>query len=366
MRKKLIFSLLLAVLLAAVTYTWNSMRIRPPSPQSAEEKQMTENLFEQTKTQCIGRYLFTVPASFENTLNNRVEINDMRITSERLYRPVFEQRIRLREQALKRGHTVNPTDAPFLKQVYPLHNMDGVIFDRNRNESVPAFGRTLEGHLYSDGVSFTVTADIRDLSDGRFMEVRERYLRTGTLPDQLNTKPQKLAEMQDLLTRLSGRQNDDVPAGPGSCIAQGFIRDGGGKPREDITLVYPHNNNFSLSVSTNNYLGDSTSMLERRAELQPYVYKANGRTLRKGKTRIAGVDTDEWLIIAHPEDEQGAPFTQLMFLAINNEKTVAFQNPILDLTLSNHALPTPTYSDAQLVDIWDRITRSFRFRPGAF
>ncbi|MFU9136867.1 T6SS immunity protein Tli4 family protein [Erwinia tasmaniensis] len=29
-------------------------------------------------------------------------------------------------------------------------------------------------------------------------------------------------------------------------------------------------------------------------------------------------------------------------------------------------MPPPAYSDAELVEIWDRITRSFRLRNGAF
>ncbi|WP_369878893.1 T6SS immunity protein Tli4 family protein, partial [Erwinia sp. B116] len=51
---------------------------------------------------------------------------------------------------------------------------------------------------------------------------------------------------------------------------------------------------------------------------------------------------------------------------VANEKTADFRHPNLDLTLSNHALPPPAYSDAELVEIWDRITRSFRIRNNAF
>lgn len=309
--------------------------------------------------------MFEVPASFENTLTDRAQINEISISSKRLYRPAFAQRIRLREQALQGSHTVDPIDQPFLKQVYRV-NENAVIFDRNKNESAAGFGRVLEGHLYVDGVAFIISSEIRDVSDPKYKQERVEYLNGGMTENKLNTKPHKLAELQDLMSRLSGRKDDDIPTQPGTCISEGFIRDGSAKPKEDITFVYPHNSVFSLSVSTNTYLGDPKSMLERSQEIQPYLTDVKAKTLRKDKTQIAGFEADEWLNTAPSEKSPGHPSGQLLFNAIANEKTVDFRHPIIDLTLSNHALPPPAYSDAELVEIWDRITGSFRLRNNAF
>ncbi|MBT0731705.1 T6SS immunity protein Tli4 family protein, partial [Rosenbergiella nectarea] len=160
---------------------------------------------------------------------------------------------------------------------------------------------------------------------------------------------------------------------PGTCISQGFIRDGSAKPKEDITFIYPHNPIFSFTVWSNNHLKESTNMLERSGEIQSYISSINGRTLRKGKTQIAGFDTSEWLITAPPEksSDNSPGQSQLLFSAIANEKTADFRHPNLDLTLSNEILPTgsgslSTYSDSELVEIWDRITGSFRLRNNAF
>ncbi|MFU9138631.1 T6SS immunity protein Tli4 family protein, partial [Erwinia tasmaniensis] len=330
-----------------------------------KEKRMVNTLFTTTKAQCVGRYVFEVPASFENTLTDRAQINEVSISSRRLYRPAFEQRIRLREEVLKNSHTVDPIDQPFLKQVYRVSE-NAVIFDRNKNESAAGFGRVLEGHLYVDGVAFIISSEIRDVSDPKYKQERVEYLNGGMTENKLNTKPQKLAELQDLMSRLSGRKDDEIPTQPGTCISQGFIRDGSGKPKEDITFVYPHNSVFSLSVSTNTYLGDPKSMLERSNEIQPYLTEVKARTLRKGKVQMEGFEVDEWLNVAPSEKSPGHPSAQLLFNAIANEKIVDFRHPIIDLTLSNHALPPPAYSDAELVEIWDRITRSFRLRNNAF
>ena len=354
------------VLLAAGFYIHNYVTfVHTPSALTDREKRRVDTLFATTRTQCVGRYIFEVPASFENTLTDRAQINDVSISSRRLYPPAFAQRIRLREQELKKGHTVREVDQPFLKQVYSLGE-NAVIFDRNRNESVPGFGRILEGHLYVDGVAFTLVQEINDLSDPKYKKNKESLIRAGVNIDSLNTQPQKLAELQDLMSRLSGRKDDEIPTQPGTCISQGFIRDGKGKPQEDITFIYRHNPIFSLSVSTNTFLGDPASMLERSHEIQPYLSGINARTLRKNKTHIADFEADEWLNTAPSDKFPDADPAQLLFNIIANEKIVDFRHPIIDLTLSNHALPPPAYSEAELVEIWDRITRSFRIRNNAF
>jgi len=369
--KKIPFLLLVPLamlLLAAGLYIHNYVTfVHTPSALTDKEKRMIDTLFAATKAQCVGRYMFEVPTSFENTQSEHFQLNDIRISSKRLYRPAFEQRIRLREQELKNGRTVRKVDQPFLKQVYRLSE-NAVIFDRNENESVPGFGRILEGHLYVNGVAFYLTQEITDYSDPRYIKERNFYLReeVGRHADMANDKPQKLAELQDLMSRISGRKNDEIPTEAGTCIPDGFIHDGKGEPREDITFVYPHHSGFSLTVSTNTYLGDERSMLERSHEIQPYLTKINARTLRKRKTQIANFVADEWLTSAPSESSPGEPSGQLLFNAIANEKTVDFRHPIIDLTLSNNAQPLRAYSDAELVEIWDRILHSFRLRSGAF
>jgi len=251
------------LLLAAGFYIHNYVTfVHTPPALTDKEKSMVDTLFATTKAQCVGRNVFEVPASFENTLTDRALINEVSISSKRLYRPAFEQRIRLREQELKNSPTVDPIDQPFLKQVYRLSE-NAVIFDRNKNESEGGVSRILEGHLYVDGVAFILSQEITDLSDPKYQKDKESFIKAGVSVGSLNSKPAKLAELQDLMSRLSGRKDDEIPTQPGTCISQGFIRDGNGKPKEDITFVYPHNPVFSLLVSTNTYLGDPKSMLER-------------------------------------------------------------------------------------------------------
>ncbi|MBM7341860.1 T6SS immunity protein Tli4 family protein [Pantoea coffeiphila] len=252
---------LIVILLILFTIIWLLIRPWPAAPLTAEEKQMTDKLFEQTKPQCLGRYLFDVPVSFKNAAVGQVNINEMRISSKRLYPPAFAQRVHLREQELKNSPTVDPEDLPFLKQVYRI-NENTVIFDRNVNGSVPGFGRVLEGHLYNNGVAFIVTTEITDLSDPKYKKDRVDYLNSGSKESDLNDKPQKVAEMQNLLSRLKGRKDDEVPEQPGICIPEGFIYDAGRISNDDITLIYKQDD-FEVIVNSNNSLAKDGTLLER-------------------------------------------------------------------------------------------------------
>lgn len=366
MRVRRLWLGLFAVALVLYTAYWLLTRPWPVSPLTVEEKQMTDTLFKQTKPQCLGRYLFDVPFSFNNTLANQVKINDVSVASKRLYRPAFEQRIRLREQELGNSHTVDPEDQPFLKQVYRI-NENAVIFDRNINESVPGFGRILEGHLYNDGVAFIVTSKIRDVSDPKYQQDRDDYLNSGMKESSLNNKPQKLAEIQNLLSRLRGRADNEVPTQPGVCIPEGFISDANIKSDEKISMLYRHGD-FELTVNSNSTLGKGETLLERGNEITPVMIRIGAHTLRKGPVKLPGIMAEEWLIKANqdiyrPEDKN-VPYYK--FTLYGNEKIADYNHPVFSLELDNSGHEMKNYTDPQLVDIWDRITRTFRYRPGAF
>ncbi|WP_139339452.1 T6SS immunity protein Tli4 family protein [Raoultella terrigena] len=351
--------LILSAIFWLLTHPW------PAAPLTAKEKQMTDKLFEQTKPQCIGRYLFDAPVSFNNAAVGPVKINEMRIASKRLYPPAFAQRIRLREQELGESQTVNPRDQPFLKQVYRI-NDNTVIFDRNINESVAGGKRVLEGHLYSNGVAFILHSEFLDHTDPKYLDKKNMLKNAGLSESDLNEKLQKLTEMQSLLSRLKGRKDDEVPAQPGVCIPEGFINDAGAISKDDITLIYKQGD-FEIIVNSNNALGKDNTLLERGSEINATIIRVGAHTLKKGAVKLPEINAEEWLMkgkqdIYHPEEKSVSYYT---FHFYGNEKIGDLKHPVFSLELHNSGKETKTYTDSQLVDIWDRITRTFRYRPGA-
>ncbi|MBD2781899.1 T6SS immunity protein Tli4 family protein [Xenorhabdus szentirmaii] len=329
-----------------------------------KEKLVSDNLFYETKPQCIGNYVFDVPGSFVNIRNDTIRINESKIITKRMYFPAFEQRIKIRERQLNDESTIDPVDSPFLKKIYRLDNINGIIFDRNTDASVAGTSRILEGHLYNNGVAFTVTLEFTDYSDPKYADSRKKLINVAKVNENLlDVKPQALAEVKDLFSRLTGRKDSEIPAEKGTCIPDGFIKNGSGKVREQITMMYSYDNNFDFSVSTNNFVRGKESMLERSTNISSLLLKNNVYTLRKGERKLKNVIAEEWLTIGpNQRYYSGKQEDQILFNLRVNEKVADFYHPFLKVTLHNNDHPPRIYSDDQLVDIWDRLTESFRLR----
>ena len=333
-----------------------------------KDSAVINTLFAQTKPQCIGRYVIDVPGSFHNQLHDMIFIDDFKIESKPLYPPAFKQRVQLREQALR--DAINkpgnrPENAPFLKEVVLLPDGKGAIFDHNES-GTPDIYRQLEAHVYSGMTAFVITTDIRDFSDKKHSEKKIKYLARGFTEADANTKPAKLAAMQSLISRLSGRKDEDIPSAKGVCIPNGFIRDDGGKHREKITFSY-ENDDFILGVYTNNkYPGSEDTLFNRSAQINEALKTSNQYTIKKVALSPHGIPAESWLFggtqtirnSATGQDEQNT-FYDFDFKA--NERDATADKPKFSIGLTSEYKKT-RYSEAQMVEIWDRLVNSLRYK----
>lgn len=171
---------------------------------------LIDALFENVKPQCVGRFVVDIPIPFNNMNDNQVFIDDFKIESKFIYPPAFKQRIELREQELRNGKT-SEKNAPVLKEIIQLPDGKGVIFDRN-NSGQDDLSRTLEAHVYVDHIAFIIAVDILDLSNPKYFNRKKTYENAGFSEYEMNEKPTKLAAMQSLISRLSGRKNEEIPS----------------------------------------------------------------------------------------------------------------------------------------------------------
>ncbi|HAT1574318.1 TPA: hypothetical protein I8Y25_000653 [Raoultella ornithinolytica] len=332
-----------------------------------KDSPVINTLFAQTKPQCIGRYVIDVPDSFNNQIHDMIFIDDFKIESKPLYPPAFKQRVQLREQALREA--VNkpgnrPENAPFLKEVIPLADGKGVIFDHNES-GTPDIYRQLEAHVYSGMTAFVITTDIRDFSDKKHSEKKAKYLARGFTEADANTKPAKLAAMQSLISRLSGRKDEDIPSAKGVCIPNGFIRDDGGKHIEKITFSY-ENDDFILGVYTNNkYPGSEDTLFNRSAQINEALKTSNQYTIKKVALSPNGIPAESWLFggtqtirnTVTGKDEKNT-FYDFHFKA--NERDATADKPRFGIGLTSEYKKT-RYSEAQMIEIWDRLVNSLRY-----
>ncbi|WP_313079757.1 T6SS immunity protein Tli4 family protein [Atlantibacter sp.] len=351
--------------LTALSFMAGSMLLIAPATASMpvhKDSTVINTLFAQTKPQCIGRYVIDVPGSFNNQLHDMVFIDDFKIESKPLYPPAFKQRVQLREQALRDATNKpgnSPKNAPFLKEVIFLPEGKGVIFDHNES-GTPDIYRQLEAHVYSGMSAFIITTDIRDFSDKKHSEKKSKYLARGFTEAEANTRPAKLAALQSLISRLSGRKDEDIPSGKGVCIPNGFIRDDGGKHREKITFSY-ENDDFIFGAYTNNtYMGSNDTLFNRTAEIENVLKLTNQHTIKKYTLSPGGVPVQAWLSAGSQTLKNNvSPLYEFDLYA--NEANGTPDKPWLTMGINNEYKKT-RYSEAQMIEIWDRLVSSLRYK----
>ncbi|MGL5952415.1 MAG: T6SS immunity protein Tli4 family protein [Providencia rustigianii] len=334
-----------------------------------KDKMMIDSLFEETKPQCIGRYTIDVPISFNNQLNDFIFIDEFKMESKFIYPPAFKQRIELREKEL--NDAINQPqnemqNAPFIKESIQLPDNKGIIFDRNISGE-DDLSRMLEAHIYVDNIAFIITTKILDLSDPKYSERKKIYINAGFSEFDMNTKPARLAQMKSLISRLSGRINDTIiPTEKGICIPNGFIADDSNVHKNRISYTY-ENDDLIFGLETDDtILGSDDTLLNRSPGIYGALLKSNQRTIKKGELLLGKIPAQEWLISgAQKLHGQGDPFPSYNFILFANESIASYQQPWLSFGMDNNSKKS-RYNQAQMVEIWDRIVGSLRYKPNAF
>ncbi|HEC2614763.1 TPA: hypothetical protein R2K51_001378 [Raoultella ornithinolytica] len=371
-RKAIIF----AVLVALGGGVYQYFRPYNPSPQTLTSSQQVamNKINAEMKPYCVGRYMLDLPSSFtayndsapldENiwaaVISRPEDMYKTYLVTKKMYRPGFVQLIALREKVLQNSKTIDAQDMPFLKKVWPLPDgMDGVIFERNENESVADAMRILEGYLYTNGVVIKLQKQTVNDSSPVYNQQRNGD------PIQ-NYVARDVSQMQSLMARISGRDNDVIPTKPGSCITHAFIAtDPTARDREDINIGLISNtlDNIRVVVSNDNFTREENTVLDRMGEIKSNISRSRGGIERKGAFSVNGLQAQEFLATGLQEDNDEPRYQFEMYI---NEMTASYKAPGFMLTLDNQRMPPTSYSKEEIIAFWDEISRSVRLRPGTF
>jgi len=347
-----------------------------PSPQklTLSQQEAMKKLNDEIKPYCVGRYMLDLPSSFV-AYNDSVSLEENRwaavisrpediyktyLATKKMYHPSFVQLITLREKSLRNGYTIDDEDKPFLKKVWSLPNsMEGVIFERNKNEGVSDLMRILEGYLFTNGVVIKLEKMTINDSAPRYEAQR--------LGDPIQNYVQAdVNQMQELMTRISGRENNVIPTIPGSCITHAFIAtDPTAREREDINIGLISNtyDNIRIAVSNDNFTREENTLLDRMGEIKSNISRSRGGIERKGAFSVNGLQAQEFLATGLQEYNDEPRYQFEMYI---NEMTASYQSPGFMLTLDNQRMPATSYSKEEIIAFWDTLSRSIRVRPGAF
>ncbi len=324
------------------------------------------------KPYCVGRYMLDLPSSFtayndSAPLDNNIwaavifrpeDMYKTYLATKKMYRPGFVQLLVRREAGLRASNTLRSENMPFLKKVWPLPDgMDGVIFERNENESVADAMRILEGYLYTNGV-------VIKLQKQTVNDSASRYERQRNGDPIQNYVASDVSQMQSLMARISGRDNDAIPTKPGSCITHAFIgTDPTARDREDISVGLESKSmeHIRIILSTDNSTREKDTVLERSDEIESNLYR--GHAERKGAFSVNGLQAQEFLATGLQASQDEPRYGFDMFI---NEMSASYKTPNFILTLENDSMPPTSYSKEEIITFWDTISRSVRVRPGAF
>ncbi|ENG8677647.1 T6SS immunity protein Tli4 family protein [Enterobacter hormaechei] len=345
-----------------------------PSPQTLTSSQQVamNKINAEMKPYCVGRYMLDLPSSFTAyndaaPLDNNIwaavisrpeDMYKTYLATKKMYHPGFVQLIALREKALRESKTIDAQDMPFLKKVWPLPTgMDGVIFERNENGGAADAMRILEGYIYTNGV-------VIKLQKQTVNDSASRYERQRNGDPIQNYVANDISQMQSLMARISGRDNDVIPTKPGSCITHAFIAtDPTAREREDISVGLESKTleHIRVILSTDNFTREKDTVLERAGEIESNMYR--GHVERKGAFSVNGLQAQEFLATGLQASQDEPRYGFDMFI---NEMTASYKTPNFILTLENDSMPPTSYSKEEIIAFWDTISRSVRVPPGAF
>ncbi|PLV45172.1 T6SS immunity protein Tli4 family protein, partial [Erwinia sp. B116] len=175
-----------------------------------------------------------------------------------------------------------------------------------------------------------------------------------------------LAALQSLISRLSGRKDEEIPKEKGVCIPNGFIRDDDVKHAERVTFQY-ENDDFNFGAEMDNTIaGSDDTLFNRSAQINEALKTSNEYTIKKEARSVNDIPAEMWLFggtqtLRNPVTNENEKTTFYDFDFYANERDGTPEKPNLNISLSSEYKKT-RYSEAQMIEIWDRLVNSLRYK----
>ncbi|WP_233885396.1 T6SS immunity protein Tli4 family protein [Paraburkholderia flagellata] len=324
--------------------------------------ELTANL----KTRCVGRYLVDMPEGA--TEYGYARIGGVDIEAKAMTEDAYRQEIAQRETVLKTVEITYPR--PFLYAAGPARGRSTYYFIyRDTLIDSPAT-RYIEGYKWDRGYRFLLKIETYDYvhPDQTDDPIVKQF-------DVKNEVPAKTNLVFDLLEKLRGRPNEEIPTEPGVCFAGGFLP---GKATDDqyvrggFTLTSNPDVSFVVSVDTASQGGITLLQHADDSQTLDALKAMDAKVIRKGTVELSGLRAEEWLFEGlKPGDGRGDTFT----LSVN-DTTSGPSSPYLSLEMDTGGqlkiqgkfvkLDKGSLTTREAIALWDAVSRKVRVRPGAF
>jgi Tle cognate immunity protein 4 C-terminal domain/Tle cognate immunity protein 4 N-terminal domain len=343
-------------------------------PMTPEETKRVEALTANMTPRCIGRHMIDLPEVFVLNSEADAEIEGVRLTVTAVSKVDFEMLFEATQTKLARQFQIGKNkNLPHLRRIIPLPSRTlGGVFDRAESDATGRGSRKFEAIGWRDG--FQINAAIL-ASDYSFPEYAD-----DPIAKQLKSDvDEKLALLLKIFERVRGRTPTEQPQDPGLCIANGFVR-GPAQENEQVNISFHLKDSPDVFFDFNHWTSvrAAKSLMDRKSIVEKDLATSGSKTIRAGKREIQGLPYEEWLVKGPtPDRVPGNTFT-LNGNETANEPTKPFVEfrlfnglriPARQRTMEESAqlkdLKKASFTDAEAISIWDKVTPTLRPRPGA-
>jgi hypothetical protein len=191
----------------------------------------------------------------------------------------------------------------------------------------------------------------------------------------VNDVPEKTSLVLELIQKVRGRADDEIPTEPGVCFLGGFL------PRkaadgENVSVLFSMigRTDASFTLETNTDLRDlpKDTLLNRLPEIRSHIKdpNINGRLMRSGTVDVGGIKAEELLL----SGTTPARISGHVFTLEANTATSGAMTPYLVLDMGNGGFNSFTGSvikkasltEGEAIALWDTVSRTLRPRPNGF
>ncbi|WP_175718509.1 T6SS immunity protein Tli4 family protein [Burkholderia anthina] len=333
-----------------------------------QEKKAVIGATTDIKSRCIGRYLIDFPASAQPI--GDAKFDDVRVNAKAMSLEQFKHDMLALEAELKATHST--LGYQFFFDAGTVGGMEHAKYFISLGDPGASNDarRVIEAYRWDRGYQLSLKIKAVDWTNSKFKDAS--IVKSG--PVKTNV-PEKKQLAFDLITKLQGRPEDEIPTEPGTCFVGGFMPGKAISEKEAVSTSYVLADKSDVSFNWDSFAGlQATSTLLpriRSTDVQDALKTAQGHVIRSGSIELpSGMKVDEALIssltLVNVQGSHGS-------LETNYQGSPEAPYIVFDmLTASPNFLAQAdtvkrsSLTEGEALALWDAVSRSLRPRPNAF
>ncbi|MBC8722530.1 hypothetical protein F6X37_13230 [Paraburkholderia sp. 31.1] len=322
--------------------------------------ELTANL----KPRCVGRYLIDMPA--DALVSGDATVQGVKIESVAMSREAYLQEVAKRQAELRGTKSVDPY--PFLYADDQVQGPDTHYFVYRGHVHDDPANRLIEGYKWDQGYRIKLGIEGSD-----FLHPDRTSRPSIQALDVKNDVPEKTRIVFEMIAKLRGRPEDEVPSVPGLCFQGGFLPGEAGDHEDaGFQFVLHDNRDVYIGFESDSGIRETTTLLQRGDQINASLKSLDGgRTIRKGAVPLNELAAEEWLMAGRTSPK----VLGNIFTLEANSTTSNAQSPLVTLDMSTGSpnafmkawdIKSASLSEGEAIALWDTVSRTLRPRPNGF